>query len=186
MKFGAPEEFSIEVYHEPSAAQWAGFGRMAIDVHGTRLGNNRENHCSLFHAVDQIRHFSAHLEDKWDQAFDGLSDGDIFRIIDRSCYTGDIDEDYPDYSGFDFLTNTGEQFDDYKTFLVCPPGGKVHVLYQMRDETIGSACCSIADFRSTSEDFVRWFDVQVKNVSPPYYPINPLNPDEEVSPSRDA
>ena len=30
MIFGHPSDFAIEVDHEPSGAQWGGFGRMAI------------------------------------------------------------------------------------------------------------------------------------------------------------
>ena len=55
MTFGDPKDFAIEAYHEPSGPQWAGFGRMAIDIQGVRLGDIRENHCSLFHAVDRFR-----------------------------------------------------------------------------------------------------------------------------------
>ena len=73
MIFGQPSHFAIEAYHEPSGPQWSGFGRMAIDIHGVRLGDIRENHCSLFHAVDRFRQVYPRIESLWAESFDGLS-----------------------------------------------------------------------------------------------------------------
>ena len=172
MIFGQPSDFAIEAYHEPSGLQWAGFGRMAIDIHGVRIGDIRENHCSLFHAVDRFRQVYPCIESLWAESFDGLSDVEIFALIDRR-YTGEPCQE--DYSLCDFLTNTGEQFDDVKTFIVCRPGGHVHILYQLRDGTIGSASCSVSSFREVAEAFVRWFDEQVRTTAPPYFPVEPLS-----------
>src|SRR5688572_26437867 len=126
MIFGESSEFAIEAYHE-----WAGFGRMAIDIQGVRLGDIRENHCSLFFAVNRFRLYRE-IESLWAESFDGLSDVEIFALIDTH-YTGEPCEE--SYTPCDFLTNTGEQFDDAKTFIVCRPGGRVHILYQLRDGT---------------------------------------------------
>ena len=112
MNLGQPSDFAIEAYHEPSGPQWAGFGRMAIDIHGVRLGDIRENHCSLFHAVDRFRQVFPSIESLWDESFGGLSCPEIFNLIDRARYTSDPSDCEVDYSPFDFLTNTGEQFDD--------------------------------------------------------------------------
>src|SRR5687768_8992449 len=151
MIFGQPSDFAIEAYHEPSGPQWAGFGRMVIHVHGFRIGDIRENHCSLFHAVERFRKAYPSIESLWDEAFGGLSDAQIFHVIDRVRYAGEPSDCEIDYSPFDFLTNTGEQFDDAKTFIVCRPGGLVHILYQLRDGTVGSAFCSASSFRKVAE-----------------------------------
>ena len=181
MIFGEPTEFSIEAYHEPYGPQWAGCGRMAIDVGGARLGNIRENHCSLFAAVDCLRKLSPTIEELWDKSFTGLSDAEIFAVVDQALYLGDNDtSDLTDYARFDFLTNTGEQFDDSKTFIVCRPDGRVHVLYQLRDDTIGSASCRVTSFRAVTDSFVGWFDQQVREIAPPYFPINPFDLNEKV------
>ncbi len=173
MIFGQPSDFAIEAYHEPSGPQWAGFGRMAIDIRDVRLGDIRENHCSLFHAVDRFRQVYSTIETLWDESFSGLSDAEIFRLIDHARYIGEPTESGPDYSPFDFLTNTGEQFDDAKTFIVCRPDGRVHILYQLRDGTVGSASCPVSSFRQIAESFVRWFDEQLRTIAPPYFPVEP-------------
>jgi hypothetical protein len=174
MIFGEPTDFAIEAHHEPCGAEWAGFGRMAIDIHGVRLGDIHENHCSLFHAVDRFRQIFPRIESLWDESFDELSDAQIYGLIDRARYTGEPSDREVDYSPFDFLRNTGEQFDDAKTFIVCRPGGHVHILYQIRDGIIGSASCSASSFRKVAEAFVSWFDKQVRTTAPPYFPVRPL------------
>ena len=163
MIFGKPADFAIEAYHEPSGPEWAGFGRMAIDIQGFRLGDIRETHCSLFAAVNRFRLYPE-IESLWAEAFDGLSDVEVFALIDTR-YTGEPCEE--DYSPCDFLTNSGEQFDDAKTFIICRPSGRVHILYQLRDGKIGSASCSASSFRKVAKDFVCWFDEQVRTIAPP-------------------
>lgn len=114
---------------------------------------------------------------------DGLSDAEIFALIDTR-YTGvPCDEDY---SSCDFLTNTGEQFDDAKTFIICRPNDHVHILYQLRDDTIGSASCSASSFREVAESFVCWFDEQVRTTAPPFFPINPFDLNEKVPDDRNG
>ena len=180
MTFGDPKEFAIEAYHEPYGPQWGGFGRMALDIQGVRLGDIRENHCSLFHATDRFRELYPVIETLWDESFNGLSDAEIFGLIDRARYTGEPAEHGPDYQPFDFLTNAGEQFDDAKAFIVCRPDRRVYILYQLRDDTFGSASCSAQTFRSVANAYVHWFDEQVRATAPPFFPINPLNPNEKV------
>lgn len=171
MTFGDPREFAIEAYHEPSGPEWAGFGRMAIDIQGVRIGNIREAHCSLFHAVNRFRQVCSRLEELWFESFVGLSDAEMFTLID-SRYTGmPVDADY---SACDFLTNTGEPFDGVKTFIVCRPGGRVQVLYHPIEGVLGSATCSATTFCETAEAFVGWFDDQVRATAPPFFPINPF------------
>jgi hypothetical protein len=175
MTFGDPKDFAIEAYHEPSGPQWSGFGRMAIDIQGFRLGDIRETHCSLFHAVDRFRQVYPRIESLWAESFVGLSDAEIFALIDTR-YTGEPCEE--DYSPCDFLTNTGEQFDDAKTFIICRPDGHVHILYQLRDGTTRSGSCSVRCFRQVAEAFVYWFDEQVRMTAPPFSPINPVDTSE--------
>jgi len=172
MIFGLPSDFAIEAYHEPSGPQWAGFGRMAIDIQGFRLGDIRENHCSLFHAADRFRELHSTVTTLWDESFAGLSNSEIFGLFDHACYTGDPAAGGPGFSSFDFLTNTGEHFDDVKTFIVCRPEGRVHILYQLRDGTLGSESCPVESFRTVAESFVRWLDEQVRTIAPPVAPID--------------
>jgi hypothetical protein len=178
MIFGRPADFAIEAYYEPYGPKWGGFGRMAIDIQGVRLGDIRENHCSLFHATEKFRNLHPGIESLWKDPFSGLSDAEIFTAVDNALYLAD--ESDRDYWRFDFLTNTGEQFDDAKTFIVCRPSGHVHILYRIRNDAFGSRSCSALSFRSVADSYVRWFDEQVRNIAPPFFPINPFDLNETV------
>jgi hypothetical protein len=160
MRFGDPKEFAIDAYHEPSGSEWVGFGRMCIHVDSIPLGNLAEEHCSLFHAVDRFRELSGAVATLWDDSFAGLSDSQIFAVIDDALYIGS-EPRWERYGRFDFLTGTGEQFDDHKAFIVYPPDRRIHILWQSRDGTFASGVCSSATFRGVAESFVNWFDEQV-------------------------
>ena len=168
MRFGDPQDFAIEAYHEPASPEWAGFGRMCIHVQGARVGDEREEHCSLFHAVDRFRDLSRSIDGLWDTGFAGLSDAEIFGLLDDALYISS-ESRWDRFGKFDFLTNTGEQFDGFKTFIVCFPDRHVHILCQSRDDTFGFGVCRTATFRDVAESFVIWFDGQV---GPPREPPN--------------
>ena len=155
MHFGESLIFAIEAYHEPAGSEWVGYGRMALNIGGIRLGDIGERHCSLFDAVDRFREVYPRIDSLWSEAFDGLSDREMFDLID-AYYSGKPCE--ADLRRFDFLTNTGEQFDDVKTFIICRPSGRVCILYEFRDGSFGSASCPIASFREVAKEFVDWFE----------------------------
>ena len=187
MIFGNPNEFALEAYHEPSGPKWAGYGRFCLHINGVAVGDIRDNHCSLFAITDRIRRVSETITQLWTEDFDGLSDAKIFHLIDRDIYT-----DHPPLNietslgECDFLTNSAEMFNGTKTFIICSPDSIVHLLYRLRDDTIGSGHCSVQTFRSVAYAYVHWFDEQVRNTAPPYFPINPFNLDEKVPDSFDA
>lgn len=73
-------------------------------------------------------------------------------------YSGEIQGE-EGLSRFDFLTNTGEQFDDSKTFIVRRPDGVVRILF-FKDQRSGSASCSEATFASAAAGLSQWFKEQ--------------------------
>jgi hypothetical protein len=165
MRFGEPSEFAVEAYHEPSGVEWLGFGRMCLYVEGTALGNLLDEHCSLFHAVDRFREVSSCAGELWDISFAGLSHAQMFALLDDALYTG-TESRCERYGRFDFLTNTGEQFDGSKTFIVCSPDRQVHILWRSPDDRFGASTVGIGYFRAVAEAFVSWFDEQVHITRP--------------------
>jgi len=180
MTFGHPKEFAIEAYHEPSGPQWGGYGRLCLHICAVPVGDIRDNHCSLFAVTDRFRRFSDKIESRWAECFRGLSDAEVFRLIDRDIYSDEPLSDFGSGRDFDFLTNSAEMFDGTKTFIFCDPGGLVHILYQLRDDTFGSGICSLRTFRTVADVYARWFDEQVRTTAPPYFPINPFDLNERV------
>jgi hypothetical protein len=187
MLFGNPTEFAIEAYHEPSGPKWGGFGRISVYIQNACLGDIRENHCSLFHCTDQFRELIDCVETLWDASFLGRSELEIFNLIDRYSRSGECFECDVDCLHFGFITNTGEMFDGLKAFILCKPGGQILILHNnLRDEKFGYGTCSAATFQQVASSYVRWFDEQVQNFGPPYFPINPLDPFEKVPEGFDS
>jgi hypothetical protein len=180
MNFGDTNDFAIEAYHEPYGPQYGGFGRMCIHVQGVSLGDIRDNHCSLFHATDRIREVAANFESLWNDSFAGLSDAEVFALIDREIYTGEGLASGPSYTACDFLTNAGEMFDGTKTFIIFRSPARLQILFRLRDDMFGTVSCSVPTFLRVADAYVRWFEEQVRTTAPPFFPINPFDLNEKV------
>jgi hypothetical protein len=139
---------------------------MALHIAGVTIGDVNEDHCSLAHAADVLRVLVGSIGSVWDRSFEDHSDAEIFALLDRELYVDygqsekDIETAQRRYGRFDFLTNTGEQFDNFKTFLYAHPSGSVHILYQKPNGSIGAAECRIDSFVAASKAFLQWFDAQ--------------------------
>ena len=124
MIFGNPTDFAIEAYHEPASPKFLGFGRMCIHVQGAVLGDLGEDHCSLFDAVGRFRELANNIETQWDKRFSDLSDTEVFGDLDSALFQDHgqpIEKMKAHWSvlgKYVFLTNSGEQFDDSKTFII--------------------------------------------------------------------
>jgi len=153
---------------------------MCIHIKGIALGDIRDNHCSLFHATERLREVAVNCESLWDHSFAGLSDAEMFALIDREIYVGEASKSGPSYAACDFLTNTGEMFDGTKTFIIFRPPDRLHILFRLRDDTVGSASWSVPTFRRVADAYVRWFEKQVSTTPPEFFPVNPFDPNEKV------
>lgn len=175
MRFGDPANFAIEAELElnlrrPSAV----WGRMCVWCRGIALGDISEQYCALFPAFMEFRWLSSHINELWDPELAGLDDVALWNFLDELLYGyhGDIEvhddrtvqeceRDWVRWGVFNFLTNWGEQFDGYKSFIASPPGDTVRILSRRLPSTMGlSVEVSRAAFKSASEQFVAWFDAQ--------------------------
>ncbi|HXE43023.1 MAG TPA: hypothetical protein VN516_08365, partial [Candidatus Baltobacteraceae bacterium] len=118
MIFGDAHNFAIEAFHEPSGPEWHGFGRLCLHIQGIQIGDIHDKHCSLFNITRRFRELIDNIHLLWDSEFAGLSDTEIFAIVDRELYIGDPTENRSQYTAFDFLTNDGEMLNGVKTFIL--------------------------------------------------------------------
>lgn len=161
MVFGDPNSFAVEVHHEPMVPSWKGFGRMCLHMQGVTIGNPLEADCSLFHAVERIAEVATDLTELWDGRFAEHTGEEIFAWLDAILYSGEIEASKDEVARFDFLTNTGEQFDGFKTFIYCTPDDAVCVLFRDRDDIVRTATCTGIEFRAVAAQLEQWFRTQV-------------------------
>jgi hypothetical protein len=162
MLFGDRASFAVEIYHEPSEPRWVGFGRMCLHIKGHPVGRLDERHCSLFNAVERIYEFAQRPQPTWDNRLKGHSDEEIFAWLDAALYEGAV-ADGPDEVGqFEFLTNAGEQFDEWKTFIYSTPEREVHILCRRGEEMPFFGTCSEEAFRAVATQLMAWFNANAK------------------------
>ena len=161
MRFGQPGQFSVEAFHEPVDGM-TGFGRMCVCVLDLQVGDIAESGCSLHNAAEDLERLADEAMTLWDSSFDGLSDDQIFELLDRALFVdlgqpeAKIEEDGERYWRFALLTNTGEHFDGYKVFAV-RRDSCIHFLVQLPDDSIVSRVCDLSQVMVVLHEFLSWF-----------------------------
>ena len=121
---------------------------------------------------------SGHVDDLWEDALNGLDDLATWNFLDGKLYGyhGDIEIDdqrtdnqiYFDsrrFGKFTFLTNWGEQFDGYKSFLIALPSKSLRVLSRAFANPPGLGVnISRAGFVQAAQAFVEWFQSQERRL----------------------
>jgi len=178
MLFGKPEDFAIEAEVEPGlrrpSAVW---GHMCVWCRGVPLGNIENTHCSLYHAFETFHWLSRHLNRLWDDQLNGLDDLAVWNFLDGRLYGfhGDLKDDthtleelksdWANWSRFNFLTNVGEQFDGYESFILCPPGQSVRILSRRFPPHLGIAVnVTRPGFVAGAEGFAGWYQEQERRL----------------------
>lgn len=177
MRFGDAKDFAIEAELEsgiaPPSAVW---GRMCVWCRGAAVGDLSKPSCALYPAAGEFRWLTGHLVDIWDESLNGLDDRAATDFLDGLLYGyhGDVEieddrtieqirRDAEQFGKFNFLTNWGEQFDGFKSFILYPPDGPVRILSRHLPETMnGGAVVTRDGFLGAAEGFLRWFDIMEK------------------------
>ena len=162
MVFGNPKSFAIEIYHEPAGPEWKGFGRMCLHVEGITIGDPLQDHCSLFHAVERIEKVATDLATLWDRRFAGHTGQEILAWLDAILYSGEIELNEGEVDRFDFLTNTGEQFDRFKTFIYCTPDDVLCVPFRGPDDVVWTPTCTGIELRAVAAQLGQWFRTETE------------------------
>jgi hypothetical protein len=173
--FGDRADFAIEAGVEPdrhtAATVW---GHMCVWCRGVPLGNVNNPYCGLYHAYCEFAWLADNLGSLWADEFTGLDDVGAWNFLDGLLYGyhGDVeladvstleecDRDALRWGRFNFLTNWGEQFDGYKSFLLCPPGDSARILSRRLPPQMGrGVSVSRFGFESAAAGFARWFEAE--------------------------
>jgi len=147
---------------------------MCLHTSNKTIGDIFENHCSLHDAIARITTSASNIDSLWHDEFQGKDDQEIFKILDEYLYIGDHAL-WPCYGHFDFLTNSGEQFDDTKTFLYRSPlTDQLHLLYQCSSEPPASSSFPTNSFLESANGLKHWFQHEISKPPARLYPVDPF------------
>ncbi|MGM9513692.1 hypothetical protein ACS5PK_05480 [Roseateles sp. DB2] len=161
-QFGAPSVFALECVHEPIPNEngWV-FGRMCLWVSGLRLGNFDEPACMLNVTAGQLQDVMDRLPDLQAPAFERLTDAELHRLLRQVLYGpcdgphAEVLADAQQYRRFEFLTNGGESFDRFTSFIALS-NGQVRILFtELASEPIG-AHVDATTFVAVVAAFLEW------------------------------
>lgn len=173
MQFGSPSTFAIDCVHEPIPNEkgWV-FGRMCVWIGGLRLGDLDVPACMLNVTAARLDGVIGRLSDLADPALEDLTDSQLYELLDKAIYRDDqqtpaqVAADAERFFKFDFLTNGGESFDGFKSFIT---GGSGHVrilFVGLGSERVGARLDAVA-FVATVTAFLGWLRAEAKNAGQP-------------------
>ncbi|HEY2787299.1 MAG TPA: hypothetical protein VGJ05_20235 [Fimbriiglobus sp.] len=182
--FGDRTDFAIEAGVEP-ALHTAGivWGHMCVWCHGVPLGKLNESYCGLYHAYSEFAWLADNLGTLWADELAGLDDVAVWNFLDGLLYGYHGEVEVPDartleecerdavrWGRFNFLTNWGEQFDGFKSFLLCPPGDTARIFSRRLPANFGrGVSVSRVGFETSSAEFARWFEIESERLGVPCF-----------------
>lgn len=181
MLFGDPDEFAIEAGVEPDlrppSAVW---GFMRVWCRGATLGDIDERYCALYHSSAAFGVLADTIADLWVPELAAFDDEGKWKFLDGLLYgyhggvpldhhdrrtLPEVQADSTEYGRFNFLTNWGEQFDGFKSFIFRPPGGQVCVLSRAFPARVGlCARVPLEAFASAACQFTLWYREQERRL----------------------
>ena len=180
--FDDREDFAIEVGVEPdghtASTVW---GHMCVWCRAVALGDIGDTHCGIDHAYVEFAWLVDNLNRLWADELVGLDDVAAWNFLDgilygyhgdielaEDCALDDLRRDSARWGWFDFLTNWGEQFDGYKSFLLCPPGDMARVLSDRLPPGMGlGVAVSRRGLIDAASGFVAWFESESQRLGVP-------------------
>ena len=171
--FGDRDDFAIEAGVEfdrhTAGTVW---GHMCVWCRGVALGDLKNRYCGLYHAYYEFAWLADNLGTLWAIELAGLDDLTTWNFLDALLYgyhgdvelldtrtSAEIGRDAKRWYRFGFLTNWGEQFDGYKSFLVCPPGDSARILSRRLLPLMGRGVqVSKSGLVTAATRFTAWFE----------------------------
>jgi len=101
-------------------------------------------------------------------SFEDLTDSQLYELLDRAVYCDDdrtatqVAADAETYFKYDFLTNGGESFDRFKSFIAAA-NGLVRIVFAECSSGPVGVRVDMADFVATVTAFLRWLKEEAQN-----------------------
>jgi hypothetical protein len=179
--FGDRQDFAIEAgLNKSEFLSRIVYGHMCVWCRGVPLGDIEEPHCMIGGAGGHFRRLVDPVDGKlpvdglWVEEFEGLDDVAVWNFLDGLLWEWHGDDPAEPCStrnairtngrhwwDFNFLSNWGEQFDGFKSFLLRPPGDSVRILSRRLPKRMGLAVDVSRDtFVGAVTRFCDWMDEQ--------------------------
>ncbi|WP_172205392.1 hypothetical protein [Niveibacterium sp. COAC-50] len=170
MRFGNTSTFAIDCVHEnvPNERGWV-FGRMCIWARELQLGDFEEPSCMLNVTGGHLERVMGRLQALDEPSFEDLTDSQLYELLDRAVYrdddrtAGQVAADSERYFKHDFLTNGGESFDRFKSFIATA-NGRVRIVFAECSSGPNGVSVDMADFVSAVTAFLGWLKQEARNV----------------------
>ena len=162
MLFGDPSKFAIEVAAEADSALPAFVGkslagRFRLYLAGESIGRFEEPCCVLAPIADHFVQMCVAVSFLWHSSFNGLSDEQLFELLDGALFLGEINVFPEQFHRMSFLTNVSECLDGLKGFLVSPEPGLLKALVRVQaTQKLVSAQFSVHELCSAASGFEKW------------------------------
>jgi len=177
--FGSRDDFAIEAgINASSAASRTVWGHMCVWCRGAPLGDIDDAHCAIGIARARFQRLITPVDGQlvidclWSEVLAGLDPPAVWRLLRALIRCRDDDGNWLEvanppqpppalntWSDLDFLTNWGEQFDGYASFILRPPGDSVRILSRRFPAGMGLAADVSRDtFIAAVVAFCDWFD----------------------------
>lgn len=188
MFFGDLQLFAVEAILEPGPEYGPVSGnniagRIRIWMSGQAIGDFDNPHCWLGPPYEHLAEKANSLDELWDASFNGLGPETIFDRLNLLLFGANRhdsiggerdDETWDSFAlearGFDryiFLLHSSEAFDDWKAFLVHPPGGElVALVLSGRSPDVTAYRFPVEVFRQVVRDLGKWIEMEKGRLLP--------------------
>ena len=162
MLFGDKNVFGIEIYINPDQDGYDIWGRSCIHICGSQVGDIEDPHCGLNDFFVTLNSRAQSARGLVHASFQGLTDREVFEALRNHLYDGPerdlavLRANATEFGKFDFLTNVGENFNDWCSFLFTRDHENLTILTQRFDETPLSFSVPMDAFEQTVRSFVNW------------------------------
>lgn len=171
MLFGNPNDFAIEAMLEPNLIPPSkAWGRMCVHVESFVFGDYPQGYCGLWQAVDAFHWLRNHVDELWDEAFEGKSPQNIHDLVRHAIYGDDartleeIKHDAERFSRFDFLCNWGEQFDGSCSVIYRESPDRLRITHRPTTDMLVSVSCTVDGLVDACDQFTTWFNTEEKRL----------------------
>jgi hypothetical protein len=162
MLFGDPDDFAIEAEPDTKPTSTFVWGHMRLWCCGKAFGNFHEADCDLSDPQGTMSHLANHLDAIASPFLAGLDDQAAWDFLDRALFLDvgqsaeEVELDADAWSRHNFLTNAGEAFDGYKSFVYRLDRDTLRILFRRSDEALIGCTVTSTGYVAAVRQFERW------------------------------